>query len=88
MGVRPVRLLELGEYGAAAGADQPEADVQLRQLPRPAVDDLVLHCEGVSVGHRLEEALLLARLHVNCHLPLQPGHDGAKTPHREEQISR
>ena len=68
-----IRFFEFCEYWSSSGADQSEVDVKLGKLRGAAVDDLVLHRQRVANLHCLEEAFLLAGLHMDGDLPVQPG---------------
>ena len=76
--VSSVRLLELSKQRLPLGVHQPEADIQLRHLARAPVDDLVLHSDRVTLGDVFEEALLLPRVNIDCHLSLHPGCESSK----------
>ena len=80
VGMRSVGFFKLCKYRLSLRVDNSKIDIELRHLPGASIYDLVLHGESVGGRNWLEETFLLARVHVDSHLPLQTegevGEDG------------
>ena len=71
VGVRSIGFFKLCKDRLSLRVDNSKIDIELCHLTGPSIYDLILHCESVGGRDGLEETFLLARVHVDGHLPLQ-----------------